>query len=230
VSDPTLQHAIFAANSATNLGILDAYLNNAAAFSMFLTIYRTGATGNIFAIYDAGSGNFIVLDVGINNAGNVQLWIRNSPPEVYSYFPTTQMPLNAWCSYAFVYDGSLSAANRIKQYVNGAPMTCTSTDNQPAVFPAFANGYSTTLGTGSFGASLAMKMGPMAFFNKALSQDEITAYHNNLATTADYFTVSDIESSGGNGGLLGDLAGAFAAAALAGAANKTRKWWGRAFR
>ena len=110
------------------------------------------------------------------NQGNDDVRINFNGSAVYRADPLP-FALNTWHNFVFIFDGSLAQADRIKLYLNGSLATNILGGTPDTTFVASNNFRLARVG--SFSAKLLVgMMDDVAFFNTALTSENVTSIYN----------------------------------------------------
>lgn len=158
-------------------------MNNAAKISVS-GWFRDPTPGSatwryLFAKYVNGTADF---QVAVGGSGKMNVDIGNGSADTYGSWTGYggAIPANTWYHVVLVYDGTQSAANRIKLYVNNTARTLALTGTIPATTEPLATPF--RLGSNGTAGSYFTNgfMDQVRLYNRALSVQEVDSLYNEL--------------------------------------------------
>jgi len=214
----------FASASSQKLDVADnAGLSPTAAFTVQAWVYQPTAVGAGRTLVSKGtySGSW-TFQIGADATGTgdeIEVFISTGAGDVGNTFAVTtdaNMAADTWYHVLVVYDGSLSAANRLKVYVNGVSKTLSITGTIPAA--AFDSSGPFTIGAwNGLGRYMNGRIDEVGFWSDAKTSSDATALYNGGAGFAYPFTDPVASMSGTFAGAATASGALVASAALAGA-------------
>jgi hypothetical protein len=159
------------------------------------------------------SGNSWGMRIDNTNADELMVFLASSGSDVGSVLYTTSnanLSTGVWSHLLFVYDGSLSAANRLKIYVNGSLVSGSITGTLPTSLQNSNQKVAIGRAMLSNQTSFDGKIDEVALFQRALASTEVTNIYKRGALRARYQirSCNDAACSGesfvGPGGVTND--------------------------
>ncbi len=174
------------------------FMNNATAFSFeaWVKVNEWREWGAIFTRRLDNNAYRVMLELGKN--GELYLMATNGA-NANGKAPTTTMPVNTWTHVAFVYDGSKTQnQDRLKLYINGAPITLTFTGTVADRLPSINSNL--RLGRGDSNLTADINVSDVRVWNIAISEAQIVENMYGLKSVQlkdleSYYTFGDLLSS-----------------------------------
>ncbi len=143
--------------------------------SMWLRPASLAINGNIVSKTNFGSQNSFLVRTDATNSDEIRVYIASTLSDTANYFLTSNLDLanSTYAHIAIIYDGTLAAANRVKVYKNGNPVSGSITGTIPASLTSNStSNFKVGDRDGGGNNALQGRYDEFKFYNFALSDSE----------------------------------------------------------